>query len=79
MTKETYKKAEEIQKELNRWKALYNITLKPYQKYCLTKKFLWITNCDDTEAIMCDEGLTKLVHEYSMKRINGLNKELESL
>lgn len=79
MTKETYLKAENIQSEIKKWRNLYSISLKPYQKYCLVKKFLWITNYDDTEAIMCDSGLTELIREYSMKKIEELKKELEAL
>lgn len=79
MTKETYLKAENIQSELNKWEKLYSISFKPYQKYCLVKKFLWITNYDDTEAVMCDSGLTELIREYSKKKIDELKKELEAL
>lgn len=79
MTKEVYLKAEKIQDELHQWETLYNITFKPYQKYCLVKKFLWITNYEDTEAAMCDSGLTELIREYSKKKIDELKKELEAL
>lgn len=79
MTKETYLRAEKIHDELHKWETLYSITLKPYQKYHLVKKFLWITNYEDTEAVMCDSGLTELIREYSEKKINELKKELESL
>lgn len=79
MTKEAYLKAKEIYEELHKWKTLYGITLKPYQKYCLVKKILWITNCDHTEAIMCDSGLTQLIREYSEKKIDELEKELKEL
>lgn len=79
MTKETYLKAESIQSELNKWKELYSITCKPYQKYSLIKKFLIITNYEETEAFICDRGLTELIREYSQKKIDELKKELEAL
>lgn len=79
MTRETYRKAEKIEKELNDWESLHSITFKPYQKFCLVKKFLWITNYEDTEACMCDKELTNLIREYSEKKIRELKKELESL
>lgn len=79
MTKEAYLKAEKIQDEIHRWENLYSITLKPYHKYGLVKKFLWIVNYEDTEAVMCDSGLTELIREYCDKKIRELKKELEAL
>lgn len=79
MTNETYKKAEKIQKKLKDLNTLYYIACKPFKRYFLTKKFLWLSTYDRDEVCLSDEGLTEVIREYCNKRIKELSEELESL
>ena len=79
MTDKTYKRAEEIQKELKDFNTLHYIACKPYKKYWLTKKFLWLSTYEGDSVCLCDEGLSELIREYCNKRIRELREELESL
>lgn len=79
MTNDVYVKAEEIQKKIKEFEELRYITTKPYKKYGLIKKFLWISDYDKQEVCLCDKGLTELIRDYCDKRIRKLREELAAL
>lgn len=79
MTDKIYQRAEEIQKQIKDFKILHYIACKPYKRFFLTKKFLWVSTYDRCDVSICDEGLTKVIREYSEARIKELREELESL
>lgn len=79
MTHDVFVKADDIYKNIERLRNLRRIANKPYKRFKLSKKFLWITNYDRTEAVVCDEGLTKLIENYCDERIKELQEELGKL
>ena len=79
MTNKAYQRAEEIQKQIKDLNTLYYIACKPYQKFFLTKKLLWVSTYDKEYVSVCDEGLNKMIREYCEKRIKELREEMDSL
>lgn len=79
MTHEAYVKADDIYKKIENFRKLRQIASEPYKKLGLLKKFLWISNYNKIEVVLCDKELTKLIEEYCRKRIIELQKELNKL
>lgn len=79
MTNVTYEKVKKIQEEIDKFETLHYITTKPYKRYGLVRKFLWISSYDKREIYLCDKGLTELIRGYCVKRISELREELEAL
>lgn len=79
MTRDVFVKADDIYKKIEDLKGLRRIANRPYKKFRLSKKFLWISDYTEDDIILCDKGLTELIEEYCNKRIDELQKELEAL
>lgn len=79
MTHDVFVKADDIYKKIEDLGKLRRIANKPYKRFRLSKKFLWIFNYDRTEAVVCDKGLTELIENYCDERIKELQEELEKL
>lgn len=71
-----YRKAKKIRSKLEEYRKLRNICDCAYTKYILTKKFLWLSNCNQDEVVLCDGELTKIIREYCDKKINNLERRL---
>lgn len=79
MTREAYVKADDIYKKIDNLRKLRRLANESYKRFRLSKKFFWISNYDNTDAVLCDKGLTKLIEEYCNERINELQEELKKL
>lgn len=74
-----YKKAKKINAEIEEYRKLLSICNCAYKRHILTKKFLWLSDYYQTEVVLCDEELTKIIREYCNEKINKLEKQLEDL
>lgn len=79
MTYNVFVKADDIYKKIEELRKLSCIASKPYNRFRLSKKFLWICHYDSTEAVVCDKELTELIQEYCNRRIRELEEELKKL
>lgn len=79
MTRDVFVKADDIYKRIDNFKKLRRLANESYKRFRLSKKFLWISSYEKTEAVLCDKELTKLIEEYCNKRIVGLQEELKAL
>lgn len=71
-----YRKAKKIKTELEEYRKLRSICDCTYKKYVLTKKFLWLSNCNQDEVVLCDSELTNIIREYCDKKISKLERRL---
>ena len=71
-----HEKVKKIHSELEEYRKLRNICDCTHKKYVLTKKFLWLSNCNQDEVVLCDGELTKIIREYCDKKINKLERQL---
>lgn len=74
-----YKKIKKMCNELKEYRKLREICDCTYQRYILTKKFLGLSNENQSEVALCDSELTNVIREYCDKKINKLEKRLEML
>lgn len=79
MTRDVFIKADGIYKKIEDLKSLRRIANRPYKKFRLSRKFLWISDFTEDNITLCDKGLTNLIEEYCDKRIVELQEELNRL
>ena len=79
MTRDVFVKADDIYKRIDDFRKLRRLANEPYKRFRLSRKFLWISDYEKTEAVLCDKELTKLIEEYCGKRIVELQEELNRL
>lgn len=79
MTREAYVKAEDIYKKIDNFRKLRRLANEPYKRFRLSKKFLWISDYNKVDAVLCDKGLAMLIEEYCNKRIAELQEKLKAL
>ena len=80
MTNYALEKANEIKNQLSSFHKLRRAAFKPYLKFWLLK-IGWngLALQDESDILICDEGLRKVIEEYCDTRIEELEAELESL
>lgn len=74
-----YKKAKKIKTEIEEYRKLRDICNCACKRHILTKKFLWLSTYVQDEVVLCDYELTNIIREYCDKKINKLEKQLETL
>lgn len=74
-----YKKAEKIYTELKKYRKLRKICDCADKRCILTKKFLWLSDYNQEEVVLCDDELAKIIREYCDKKIKNLERQLEVL
>lgn len=71
-----YRKTKKIYAELEEYRKLRSICNCTYKKYVLTKEFLWLSDYNQNEVVLCDSELTDIIREYCDKKINQLERQL---
>lgn len=79
MTGEVLGRANKIQEDIENLVRLRYMASKSYKRFKLVKKMLWMSDYEEIQVVVCDEGLTNLIKEYCDKRIKELHEELKQL
>lgn len=70
------RKVKKIHAELKEYRKLRKMCDYAFKKCVLTKKFLWLSDYNQDEVVLCDSELTNIIREYCDKKINMLEKQL---
>lgn len=82
MKKETLDRARELEKQIGTYNEIAYAVSFPWQRFKLWGKRAYIGAAgynNNTEALISDPELAKLIKDYCSEKIKKLNKELEEL
>lgn len=82
MKKEALERAKEIEHQIEQYNEIVHAVTFPWQKFKLWGKQAYIGAAGynhNTETILSDQELAKLIEDYCREKIRELNKELEEL
>lgn len=81
MRNDTYEKAKEIEKKLDRFYKFRNILNKgEANRFSLMTKKIWMSDYYRTdEVILFDNEINEILREYCNKKINELREEFKAL
>lgn len=81
MRNDTYEKAKEIEKKLNRFYKFRDILNKgEANRFSLTTKKIWMSDYYRTdEIILYDNEINEILREYCNKKIDELREEFKAL